>query len=111
MASKRKGSLTGFVASDTLGAAAAAKGAKAGAPKATSSRGNIGSRSGRPNTTAITIAPEDLDLLQAVAAARATKGPEKRASVSAVIASLIDDHRSKLETDAGPFLKLFSGKN
>lgn len=56
----------------------------------------------RSASTAITIAPQDWRLLRAVAFARVQK-TGGRASVSAVIAELIEQARSKLVTEAGVY--------
>jgi hypothetical protein len=111
MASKRKGSLSGFAASPALAAATAAKGGKANvAPVTTGPRGKLGAKSGRDKTTAITLSGEHWDILRAVAAKRAAENGGRN-SVSGVLGALIDDSRDALETEAGPFLKLYRGKS
>jgi len=91
----------GLTAAVAAGAAARAKSpTKAkGRSKASSS-----TSSERSASTAITISPEDWRLLRAVAFGRAQEGGG-RASVSGVIAELIDQARAKLRAEAGPFLK------
>lgn len=56
----------------------------------------------RSSSTAITIAPQDWRLLRAVAFARVQK-VGGRASVSAVIAELIEQARPRLMTEAGAY--------
>ena len=95
--SKKRVGLTSAVA-----AGAAARG---GAKKtATRSRAPAASTpADRSSSTAITIAPQDWRLLRAVAFARVQKAGG-RASVSGVIAELIDGARAKLVAEGGRYI-------
>lgn len=96
-----------------LDVATTAKGAKPSPKRADSdapNKGKIGNQSGRDKTTAITLSSAHWDTLRAVAAKRAAD-QGGRNSVSGVIGELIADNLDKLETEAGPFLKLYKGKS
>lgn len=64
-------------------------------------------KSAPPNnvTTAVYLDADDLRLLRAVSLRRAA-AQSARPSVSAVIAGLIEDNRSKLKAEAGVLLKM-----
>ena len=58
-------------------------------------------------TTAVYLDTDDLRLLRAVSLRRAaSQSTSTRPSVSAVIAKLIDDNRSKLKAEAGVLLTM-----
>ena len=89
----------GLTAAVTAGAAAR------GVAKKSSTRSRAPAAStpaDRSSSTAITIAPQDWRLLRAVAFARVQRSGG-RASVSAVIAELIEQARPRLMTEAGAY--------
>jgi len=93
MSSKKRTALTAAMSAATAarGKAGAGRGARSPEPE------------GRTASTTIAITPHVLNVLRAVAFARKAGG-EGRASVSSVIADLIEKHRAELETEGRPYL-------